>query len=82
MGFRNEKWARTLRGLEAVTQVRDIAEVRCDPVGARVYEHGWQSWSPTSAYSLTASPARPSQERWRTLCYRPGVTPPDDRFQG
>ena len=65
-----------------MTQVRDIAEVRCDPVSARVFEHGWQSWSPTSAYSLTASPARPSQERWRTLCYRPGVTPPDDRFQG
>ena len=59
-----------------------VAEVRCDPAAAQVFEHGWQSWSPTALYPLTARPARPRRTRWETLCYRPGVSAPAGAFQG
>ena len=30
-----------------------IADVAIDPATARVFEHGWQSWSPTATWSVT-----------------------------
>jgi alpha-galactosidase len=60
----------------------EIAEVRVDPATARIYEHGWQSWTPTTAYSLQQPPHRPSGEIRRVLCYRPERLLPTVGFQG
>jgi alpha-galactosidase len=60
----------------------DVAAVACDPVGARVYEHGWQSWSPTTTYALHDRPYRPTAEATRVLCYRPDCSVPEGFFQG
>lgn len=66
--------------------MRDLPEtidaVPVDLARARVYEHGWQSWSPTTTYGLTERPHRPATERNRTLAYRPGVAVATAGFQG
>ena len=49
-----------------------VAEVAVEPARARVYEHGWQSWSPTTSYRLGQHPHRPVSNRNHTLAYRPG----------
>ncbi len=49
---------------------------------ARVFEHGWQSWSPSTTYSLTDRPWRPQNDRNRLLCYRPEADPRRDVFWG
>ena len=59
-----------------------IGEVAVEPTEARVFEHGWQSWSPSSAYPSTASPPRPTAERNRVIGYRPGEAVPANLFQG
>ncbi|WP_116951040.1 glycoside hydrolase family 36 protein [Jiangella endophytica] len=43
--------------------------------GAQVFEHGWQSFSPTTAYALGARPHRPTSERNRMLNYRQASHP-------
>ena len=48
-----------------------IATVSVDPARARVYEHGWQSWSPTYAARLGELPARPVSGARRVGNYRP-----------
>ncbi|HSS95370.1 MAG TPA: glycoside hydrolase family 36 protein [Candidatus Dormibacteraeota bacterium] len=58
---------------------RDIAEARLGP-HSRVYEHGWQSWSPTGAYPATATSPRPSDARVNTVHFR-GRELPADGFQ-
>jgi len=60
---------------------RDIAEAR---VGSRtlIYEHGWQSWSPTGVYSATATSPRAPSARSQTMHYRPGKPVPEEGFQG
>jgi alpha-galactosidase len=60
----------------------EVAVVRVDPATARVYEHGWQSWTPTTAYGLQQPAYRPSSETRRVLCYRPERVPPPIGFQG
>ena len=45
-----------------------------------VFEHGWQSWSPSGWYRLGASPPRPTAPNHHVMAYRPGVTA--GRFQG
>ncbi|MGP3964923.1 glycoside hydrolase family 36 protein [Nonomuraea sp. 3N208] len=60
----------------------DIGEITCVPGRARVFEHGWQSWSPTGAYGLGAAPPRPADETIQILCYRPETPAPDGVFQG
>jgi alpha-galactosidase len=60
----------------------EIASVDVDPALARVYEHGWQSWSPTASYALTERPRRPSSDKYRLLCYRADREAPADAFQG
>src|SRR5439155_16614781 len=52
------------------------------PATARVYEHGWQSWSPSTTYRLDERPIRPVGARRQVICYRPESTPPPDGFQG
>ncbi|KOG36071.1 glycoside hydrolase family 36 protein [Streptomyces resistomycificus] len=59
-----------------------VATVTVDPRRARVHEEGWQSWSPSGAYALDATPYRPTNDNWATVCYRPGVTAPEGTFQG
>ena len=60
----------------------DVAELVCDPSRARVYEHGWQSWSPTGIYPATATSARPIDATVQTIVYRPGRPAPARGFQG
>lgn len=60
----------------------DIGEIRYDPGRARVFEHGWQSWSPTGAYRLADTPPRPADETIQILAYRPEAPVPDGTFQG
>jgi alpha-galactosidase len=49
---------------------------------ARIYEHGWQSWSPTVAYRLDQRPFRPVSDPRRVGNYRPERTAPHDAFWG
>lgn len=60
----------------------DVAEIDCDPSRARVYEHGWQSWSPTGLYPATASSPRPVDDRKLIMSYRSDRPQPDAGFQG
>jgi alpha-galactosidase len=59
-----------------------LAILSVDPERARVYEHGWQSWSPTLAYRLDGRPFRPVSEPRRVGNYRPDRTAPADVFWG
>jgi alpha-galactosidase len=58
---------------------RDVAEASLGPK-ARVYEHGWQSWSPTGVYPATATSPRPSDARVNAVHYR-GRDLPGEGFQ-
>ncbi len=60
---------------------RDIAEVSLQP-GALVYEHGWQSWSPTGVYPATATSPRPTSAQAQTVHYRPARPIAERGFQG
>jgi len=53
-----------------------------DPSRARVFEHGWQSWSPTTTYSLDDRPWRPSSDRNHFMNYRSSRNPGNDVFSG
>jgi alpha-galactosidase len=59
-----------------------LAEIPVDRDRARVYEHGWQSWSPTLAYRLDERPFRPVSEARRVGNYHPDRTAPHDAFRG
>ncbi len=58
----------------------DELAIRTDT--ALMFEHGWQSWSPTTTYSVGDRPWRPHSERNRILCYRPETNPGSDVFWG
>ena len=60
----------------------DVATVAVNRERARVYEHGWQSWSPTTAYRLDERPFRPVSDLRRVGNYRPERTAPDGAFWG
>jgi len=62
--------------------MREIAEVAVDPTRAVVYEHGWQSWSPSTGYRLDQRPFRPWSEDQRVMNYRPDRRAPADAYQG
>lgn len=57
-------------------------EVTVDPGRARVFEQGWQTFSPTASYRLEDRPARPVSELRRTGNYRPDRVAPPDAFWG
>jgi len=59
-----------------------IDEVPVDPRRGRVFEHGWQSWSPTTSYPLDATSHRPVAPDMDTMCYRPARPGPATGFQG
>ncbi|MBO3745580.1 alpha-galactosidase [Streptosporangiaceae bacterium NEAU-GS5] len=53
-----------------------------DPATTRVYEHGWQSWSPSAAHPVTGTGPRPVREVTQAMGYRPGKPGPATGFQG
>lgn len=53
-----------------------------DPDRAGVYEHGWQSWSPTGCYRATAQPPRPVHDWQQVIRFRPETPCADGAFQG
>jgi len=59
-----------------------VEVVPVDPRVGRVYEHGWQSWSPSGTYPVTATSYRPRRPEIATMCYRPGRPAPAAGFQG
>jgi len=64
------------------TFANQVDRVELADVGtARVYEHGWQSWSPTACYPATATSARPAHGWQLSMRFRPEVPPPADGFQ-
>jgi alpha-galactosidase len=60
----------------------EIATVPIDPARARVYVHGWQSWSPSTTYRIGERQHRPVREVSQTMAYRPGKPLPDQTYQG
>jgi alpha-galactosidase len=62
--------------------VRPIDEVRVDPDRARVYEEGWQSWSPTTWYAAAGTSRRPELAWQHAMRFRAGSVLPDRGFQG
>ncbi|ALG12203.1 hypothetical protein AOZ06_39875 [Kibdelosporangium phytohabitans] len=59
-----------------------IAEVACVPARARVFEQGWQSWSPTGTYRGDATSPRPSSAQIAASCFRFDRPMPESGFQG
>ncbi|HEY4864320.1 MAG TPA: alpha-galactosidase, partial [Candidatus Dormibacteraeota bacterium] len=59
---------------------RGVGEAPLGP-RARVYEHGWQSWSPTGVYPAAGTSPRPTSARSQTVNYRPGAAMPERGFQ-
>lgn len=60
----------------------DRAEVGCDPPRAQVYEHGWQSWSPSGCYPADGTSPRPRRPQWQVSGFRPEQPAPPTGFQG
>jgi len=58
-----------------------IDDVDVDPATARVYEHGWQSWSPTRVHGVRETSARPEHDWQHTMRFRPGTPLAADGFQ-
>jgi alpha-galactosidase len=61
-----------------------FADIAAVPVsaGALVYEHGWQSWSPTAWYPVKATSPRPPGPTRLTMGYRSEAPMPGRGFQG
>jgi alpha-galactosidase len=61
----------------------ELASITVDADAARVYEHGWQSWSPAGGYPATTPASyRPAREVSQAQSYRPGRPAPATGFQG
>ncbi|MEV0407322.1 glycoside hydrolase family 36 protein [Actinoallomurus sp. NPDC050550] len=48
----------------------------------RVFEFGWQSWSPTGVYRLEETPPRAADDNVQVICYRSETPVPAGAFQG
>jgi alpha-galactosidase len=59
-----------------------IDRILVQPQAATIYEHGWQSWSPSGSYPLRARPPRPRSENSRIMNWRQDIRPPADAFWG
>ncbi len=59
----------------------DLAEVGTTDETV-VYEHGWQSWSPTGTYAATETSPRPAGRDRHILGFRPEKALPRSGFQG
>ncbi|MEU9019782.1 glycoside hydrolase family 36 protein [Actinomadura sp. NPDC048394] len=60
----------------------DVGEITRLSPRTRVFEFGWQSWSPTGAYRPGETPPRPADDNVQTICYRPETPVPAGAFQG
>ena len=60
----------------------ELAAITVEPQRAVVYEHGWQSWSPTSAHRFGEAPARPVSDARRIGNYRPDRQWPATAYVG
>ncbi len=58
-----------------------IDEVDVSVEHATVYEHGWQSWSPTSTYPVSHTSPRPAQGSHHLMRFRPETPAPAPGFQ-
>lgn len=58
-----------------------IDEVDVSVERGTVYEHGWQSWSPTSTYSVSQTSPRPEQSWQHPMRFRPETPAPSRGFQ-
>ena len=62
---------------------RDLVdEVAVDPVVARVYAEGWQSWSPTTWHAATATGRGPTEPWEHLMRFRPGTRVTTEGLQG
>ena len=61
---------------------RTVDEVPVDVRRARVYEEGWQSWSPTRWYRADATSKRPALDWQHLMRFRAGTELPARGFQG
>jgi alpha-galactosidase len=59
-----------------------LIEIGVDPEKARVHEHGWQSWTPTTTYRLGEPPHRPTNHHRRVMGWRAERVAPADAYQG
>ena len=59
-----------------------VAEIPVTDIRARVYEFGWQSWTPTTAYRVTDASFGPQTANRSVSGYRPEVPKPTRGFQG
>lgn len=59
-----------------------IAEVPCVPAQARVFQQGWQSWSPTGVYPGDGDAPKPSSAQVAASCFRAERPLPEHGFQG
>ena len=66
----------------AASRFAEVGEVSCDPARARVYEHGWSTFSPAGLYPATGTSPRPRLRQLQTMCYRPETPGPGRGFQG
>src|SRR5919107_4616342 len=62
--------------------MEELIRVPVDRGRAVVYEHGWQSWSPTAAHPLGEAAARPVSEARRVGNYRPDRDQPAAGYAG
>ncbi|NJC21026.1 alpha-galactosidase [Arthrobacter pigmenti] len=57
-----------------------VEELTVSPERGRVYEEGWQSWSPTTTYGVTETSRRPESMLRHRMRFRPGVEQPASGF--
>ena len=62
--------------------MHEVGCVTVDVESAVVYEHGWQSWSPSGCYPLGTRPQRPSTENSRVMNWRQEKQPAAEAFWG
>ena len=54
-------------------RIEPLDDLVVDPATARVYEHGWQSWSPTRLYDVRTTSPRPEHDWQHVMRFRPGT---------
>jgi alpha-galactosidase len=59
-----------------------VDEVPVDPFTGRVYAEGWQSWSPATWYSVTATGRAPGETWQHEMRFRPGTRVANEGVQG
>ena len=59
-----------------------LDEVPVDPVRARIYAEGWQSWSPATWYPVSAATLAPDEQWQHTMRFRPGTPVAPGSVQG